>query len=95
MIPSFWFTPFAPAATRHAMVLLLYFSICCPGSTNAVEKTTYKRIPTQEKSQDADLTFSLTFDGKSVAADQSLGNPDSQTFGDGNLEFRIVPGFDG
>lgn len=42
--------------------------------------------------EDSSLTFLLTFDKKSVVADFARGNPNSTTF-EGNLEFRLIPGF--
>ncbi|MEK6794615.1 MAG: glycoside hydrolase domain-containing protein, partial [Spirochaetota bacterium] len=48
----------------------------------------------QSKYSDRDLTFAVTFDRNSTAAEVSLGDGASTTFRD-NLEFRIVPGFDG
>ncbi len=62
---------------------------------NARKVVTYRALPTTRKTMDRDLTFCLTFDGKSVGADFAKGDPDCKTFGEGNLEFRIVPGFDG
>ncbi|MCF6314600.1 MAG: LamG domain-containing protein [Verrucomicrobiales bacterium] len=81
------------SSTFSYLALLLFISAVAQLSF-AGEKTLYKTLPSTDKSKHPDLSFSLTFDGKSVAADHTLGNPDSFTFGDGNLEFRIVPGFD-
>lgn len=47
-----------------------------------------------EKCADRDLSFGLTFDKYSTAADFALGEPETTTF-KGNLEFRIFKGFDG
>ncbi len=79
----------------YYFTLLLLLTTPLAKSYAQDQQTLYKQIPTAEKAKHPDLSFFLTFDGKSVAADRALGNPDSSTFGDGNLEFRIVPGFDG
>ena len=78
-----------------AAMVALCTALRAADETATVEKLTYKQVPTATKAKDRDLTFCLTFDKKSVAATMAKGDADSSTFGDGNLEFRLIPGFDG
>lgn len=64
-----------------------------PSSSSARAAGMYKALPLADKLADKDLTFCVTFDKNSTAADHALGDPESGTFKE-NLEFRITPGFD-
>lgn len=59
-----------------------------------VERIVYRQVPLADKITHRDLTFCVTFDKNTVGADFAKGNPDSPGFGKGNLEFRLIPGFD-
>lgn len=73
---------------RLALLLALIFGFFSDGKTGAATGASGK-VPDGE---DPDLTFLLTFDRKSVAADYAKGDRNSTTFTD-NLEFRTLQGF--
>jgi hypothetical protein len=61
----------------------------------AVAGNEFRQIPHEEKIQDKDLTFCVTFDNFSVNADFAKGNPNSTTLPNLALGLRGVLGFDG
>ncbi|MBT3377824.1 MAG: hypothetical protein HN742_26560 [Lentisphaerae bacterium] len=81
-----------------ACLALVISGLPLPGQdadpVSQVQDVTYRRLALSDKSKHRNLTFSVTFDKNTIGADLAKGNPDSPAFGDGNLEFRLIPGFD-
>jgi Glycoside hydrolase 123, N-terminal domain len=70
-----------------AVLFISVFSL----NTNAVE---YREVPLQDKTNDRDLTFCVTFDKYDVNANLAKGNPVSTTLKNLNLGLRGTIGFD-